>query len=65
MSGVHASPLAHGQEMRQRSTLQQDVNRHLPFKASVQQISEDVHISEDIHHHGYDLQEGNRPTWMI
>ena len=56
VASVHVGPLTHGQEVRQCCALQQDINRHLPSESSIQQISEDVDVGEDVHHHCYHLK---------
>lgn len=52
---MHAGPLTHVQEVLDVTLVHNDVHGHLPLEASVQQVLEDIYVSEHVHDHSYHL----------
>lgn len=51
---------AHVQKVGEQSLVQKDVHGHSPLPTYLLQVSEDVDVREDIHHHGNHLQGRGR-----
>lgn len=49
-------PAAHVQEVRHASDLQDDIDGHAPLDDGVQQVLEDMQISEEVHDYSNHLQ---------
>lgn len=60
---MHAGPLTHVQEILDITLIHNDVHSHLPLEASIQQVLEDVHVSEHVHDHSYHLGTGK--DWVV
>lgn len=60
MPRMHAGPLTHVQKVLDVTLIHDDVHGHLPLEASIQQVLEDVHISEHVHDHSYHLTAEGR-----
>ena len=52
---VEFEVLPHGDKQVQVQMIQQQVNRHVPLPAGLQQIKEQLHVSEAVHHYGQGL----------
>ena len=63
MPQVHTGPLAHVQKILDIIFIHNDVHSHLPLEASIQQVLEDVHVSEHVHDHSYHLGTGK--DWVV
>lgn len=59
VSAVHARSVAHVQEVLDGRLLDDDVHRHFPLEASVQQVLENVDVGENVHHDADELGEKN------
>lgn len=58
VSSVHVGSLTHLKEVLHVGLIQNDVDPHFPLEAGIQEVLEDVHISEHVHDHGDDLERG-------
>lgn len=54
--GVHLRSLTHLEEVLHIGLIQNDVDPHFPLEARIQEVLEDVDISEHVHDHSNDLQ---------
>lgn len=56
VAAVHACPVTHVQEVGNGRLLDDDVHRHFPLEAGVQEVLENVHVGENVHHYADELE---------
>ena len=55
VSAVEFELLPHADEQAQVEVVQHQVNAHVPIPAGLQQVAEQLHVAEAVHHDGHRL----------